>query len=210
MKITRDEGGGQEESCWPCVGLALATNQMPTQLLMHSTLPWDGEKTEGKWEDLWMEIMTFSSGRQKLYTQAKQKEEFIRYFPPAGRYPAASWKVRLQHTWQLLGKTTTITTNIPPPSSVPWAIIAEHDIVWPGKYPFGQCTLAVPAVSPPDLMPTPNLFTEVRWCRAEWAQEKVLLLCKPCSGTARTSVGYQLCFSHRSKAQHCMGCYGEN
>jgi len=64
-------------------------------------------------------MITFGLGNQNLYTQAKQKEELIHYFPSAGRYPAASWKAGPEHAWQLLGKTNTITMNVPSSSSVP-------------------------------------------------------------------------------------------
>lgn len=41
-----------------CGALTLASSQTPTHPLPCSSLPWDGEKAEGRGEDLWTEIMT--------------------------------------------------------------------------------------------------------------------------------------------------------
>lgn len=41
---------------------------------------------------------------KNLCTQAKQKKEFIHYFPSAGRCSAASWTAELPHAQQLLDK----------------------------------------------------------------------------------------------------------
>jgi len=61
------------------------------------------------------------------------------------------------------------------------------------EYLFGQFGSAVLAVSPPNFLTTPSLFTK----GAEREKEKVLTLCKHCSATARTLLCYQCCFSHR-------------
>ena len=46
--------------------------------------------------------------------------------------------------------------------------------------------------------------------RTEWEKEKAWVLCEHCSGTAKTLVSYQHCFSHKSKVQPHTGCYEES
>jgi len=57
--------------------------------------------------------------KAKQHVQEKQNKEFIHYFPSAGRCLAISKEAELHHTYQLLGKTYTLTTNFPPCSSSP-------------------------------------------------------------------------------------------
>lgn len=60
------------------------------------------------------------------------------------------------------------------------------------EYPFVRLGSADPAVSPPNLLPTPNLLT----AGTEWETKKVLMLCKRCSAIAKTRVCYQHWFGH--------------
>lgn len=64
-----------------------------------------------------IEIATVKQGKQKLHEQAKQIKEFVYSFPSAGRCLAVSWKARLHHVEQLLGKTNARAVNDSPPSS---------------------------------------------------------------------------------------------
>lgn len=83
--------------------------------------------------------------------------------------------------------------------------IVEHDVI-----PYGMSLQSVrvssPRCVPPNLLPTPKLFTG----ETEGETEKALMLCKPCSTIAKTLGCYQHFFGHQSKTQHNMGCYEEN
>lgn len=112
--------------------------------------------------------------------EAKQKESFIHYFKSAGRHSAASWEAWPQHTQQWLGKTNTTTMNILPFSSIPWASTAEHIVIWSGVSLWSVhagCPSCVPSQAHA-LFP-PVHWDGMGWCRAEWAQEEVLLMRKP-------------------------------
>lgn len=74
------------------------------------------------------------------------------------------------------------------------------------RHPFGQLGSAVPAPSPPSILPTPRVLTEV----AKWEREKALMLCKDCSSIAKTVICYQHWFGHQPKIQHCVDCHEEN
>lgn len=84
--------------------------------------------------------------------------------------------------------------------------MAEHNID-DVDYPPDQFWSAVPALCPPNLLPTPCLLTRVRW--GGEGGKKTLTLCKHCSATTKTPACYQHCFSHRSKTQHRTGCFQE-
>lgn len=73
-------------------------------------------------------------------------------------------------------------------------------------YPFGPLGSAVPAPSPPSILPTPSLLTEV----AKWETEKALMLCKDYSSVVKTLVCYQHQFGHQPKTQHCLDYHEEN
>jgi len=62
--------------------------------------------------------------------QAKQNDEFIYYFPSAGRCSAVSRKAGLHQAQCLLGNTNAITPNVPLSSFFPEVFIAEHDVIW--------------------------------------------------------------------------------
>ena len=64
------------------------------------------------------------------------------------------------------------------------------------EYPFGQLGSAVPAVPPPSFLCTPSLLTDGVVCEAE----KTLTLYEHCSAVPKTSLCYQRCFGHKSKA----------
>ena len=78
----------------------------------------------------------------------------------------------------------------PIPSSSPSFLLLSMTSYGMG-YPFGQLGSAVPAVSPPNLLPTPSLLTG----RAEQQKEKASMLRRHCSATAKT----------RGCCQHCSG-----
>lgn len=83
-----------------------------------------------------------------------------------------------------------ITQNVPPFLLLPPTLHTEHGL----DYPFGQLGSRVLAVFPPDLPDSPNFLTSV-------AIQRALALCKPCLAIANTSLYYQLCVRHKSRAQ---------
>lgn len=63
--------------------------QALTQMLTHFTLLWDGEKTEGRFRN-WHKVNLIAEATAA--STRNWKEEFIHYFPSAGRCPVTSWK----------------------------------------------------------------------------------------------------------------------
>lgn len=81
--------------------------------------------------------------------QVRHNKEFICHFSSTGTCSAASRQAGPQHTWQLLGKTKTITLNTPPSSFFPPAFPAEHNVTQSGiLHPLVSCILSQPLVQP--------------------------------------------------------------
>lgn len=78
--------------------------------------------------------------------------------------------------------------------------IAEHHVIQ-YRLSLQQFGSAVPAVSPPHLLPAPACSLG----KAERGKEKATMLCKHCSAIAKTSVRYPHSFSHKSETQHHTG-----
>ena len=80
------------------------------------------------------------------------------------------------------------------------------------EYSFGQFGSSVVPVSPPSLLPTPSLFMDGGGRDDDWQSgggKNALTPCKHRSAVVKTLVPCQHCFSHKSKTQCHMGCYGE-
>lgn len=121
--------------------------------------------------------------------QAKQKKEFICWFPPAGRYsaisnPNSNWN---KVSWE--GRQTPSLKEFPLSSSFTSAFIAEHDVVW-----YGISLWSV-WVSCPLLASCASLVAGM----VAWEAEKSSTLCKHCSATSKTSAYYQYHFIKKKK-----------
>lgn len=80
-------------------------------------------------------------------------------------------------------------------SPLPSIIIAEHDATWHGLS-LQSVWVICPVVPPPNLLCTPNLFTE--WMRKREGPNTVQTM----SATAKTLLCYQHCFAHKFKAPY--------
>jgi len=126
--------------------------------------------------------------------QAEAKQGIHSLLRIAGSGSAISRKAGLHH--MILGKTNTVTLNVPPLSSFFPQLYTLSRMSYGMGYPLGQLGSALPAVSPPSSSCTPSLLAGgvVR------GAGKALTLCKHCSAIAKTPLCYQCCFQHKSKA----------
>lgn len=74
------------------------------------------------------------------------------------------------------------------------------------EYPSGHFESAVQAVSPPNFLLTPSLFTE----EAQWKKDKALPLCKHCLAIARRWCVTNPALVPDPKHSTIRDCYGEN
>lgn len=71
---------------------------------------------------------------------------------------------------------------------------------------FWSLLLPVPAMSTPNLLPTPSLLT----CGRDRVGHKALMLCKPLFSNSYNTGVLSTLFRHKCKAQHCIGCSEES
>lgn len=91
---------------------------------------------------------------------------------------------------------------LPPPP----LLLLLNMMLYGMDHPYDHFGSAVPAVSPPSLLPVSSLLTG----GAEREAEKVLMLCELCSATAEILVCCQLPFRHKSRTPHYIGCSKEH
>lgn len=96
---------------------------------------------------------------------------------------------RVHHTYQFLGKTNSITANIPPSYFFPSDFISEHDTTW-YRISLGPFGSAVLVLSPPSCWYTPRFLTGSS-IRTEY------------SGAIKSSVCYHHCFHQQFKTTSC-------
>lgn len=75
-----------------------------------------------------------------LLTQGKHQEDFMHYWPSAGRCWCTSWRARSHHRFP--GKIKAMIMNEmpwPASSSFLWAFITEHNGMWCGMCPWVSC-----------------------------------------------------------------------
>lgn len=104
--------------------------------------------------------------KQNLWAQAKQNKECTHHFPWAGRSsPTSRWWEWFHHTDWWLGKTNTITRNVPCFLLLPPVPYAEHGTTWYGTV-IGSVRDSSPGCVPSSSLCTPSSL------RGGWGTEK--------------------------------------